>query len=592
MRSPKAAKRCLPWARHVVEHATVDQGGVEEPALRTGHVDHPAGELGALGPRQAVQRVALRHYTPAALPMRARGSAAAANPPRASAVITWAWPNPESNGAATSTRWPRAASPRPTTAVRDPPLRPSAGRRWSTCRSPCDRRAAPSAARRQHRPGCRRGRTAAPRPAGGSAAGHRRPSSRTRRPARRRRVAIAGHRVCGGRRPGRSSAGWPSRRLNPRPRSWRLMPVVGSTSHDPKPDALDWIRLTAVPPASAVHRYVVSPGAGGNRPVAGVLDVDEPGALVDRRQQCGAVGPVVEHVRPVERRRRLLPRRGRAPNAASSGSSGSPSALGQPGGAEQEVALRVGPIVSSSTPNAAAPSGSTQSACDSARSASAKCPAPSVEQAIAERPAVEGVTASGGDGMQRERHTGTAHPRADGRRLPDQLVEPRPRRVVEQPERGDQQRAGREAGRGQADRRGEDRRQVEVGEALVQLHPSVHAAGDGHRADVVTQRHLGEAFGAHRRGVGTLPGVPAGVQANHLTVGRAHEGEQVAAHPAQVRGGDGDRRVRRDRRIHGVAATVEHRHRCLRGDLVGRGGDRTERSDGAGGHAWRHRCRR
>ena len=80
MRSPKAANRCLPWAVTSSSTATVDQGGVDEPALRTGHVDHPAAELGALGPRQAVQRVALRHYTPAALPMRAavgrRGEAA------------------------------------------------------------------------------------------------------------------------------------------------------------------------------------------------------------------------------------------------------------------------------------------------------------------------------------------------------------------------------------------------------------------------------------------------------------------------------------------------------------------------------------
>ncbi len=43
--------------------------------------------------------------------MRERGSAAAANAPLGSTAITWAWPKPESNGGATSTRWPRAASP-------------------------------------------------------------------------------------------------------------------------------------------------------------------------------------------------------------------------------------------------------------------------------------------------------------------------------------------------------------------------------------------------------------------------------------------------------------------------------------------------
>ena len=67
-------------------------------------------------------------------------------------------------------------------------------------------------------------------------------------------VAMAGQSVCGGRRRGPYSAGWPAWRLNPRPRLCRLMPVVGSTSHEPNPAALDWIRLTAIPESSAVHR--------------------------------------------------------------------------------------------------------------------------------------------------------------------------------------------------------------------------------------------------------------------------------------------------------------------------------------------------
>ena len=129
------------------------------------------------------------------------------------------------------------------------------------------------------------------------------------------RVAIAGHRVCGGRAPGRYSAGWPGTRLKPRPRLCRLMPVVGSTSHEPKPAALDWIRLTASPEASAVHRYVVSPAAAatGRRPAR--CEVDEVGPGLDRGQQGRAVGSLVEHVGTVERRRSMPPRRARAPTA-------------------------------------------------------------------------------------------------------------------------------------------------------------------------------------------------------------------------------------------------------------------------------------
>ena len=67
-------------------------------------------------------------------------------------------------------------------------------------------------------------------------------------------VTSAGERVCGGRRPGPYSAGWPGRRENPMPRLWSSTPVPGTATWLPKPDAFDWIRLTALPSPSAVHR--------------------------------------------------------------------------------------------------------------------------------------------------------------------------------------------------------------------------------------------------------------------------------------------------------------------------------------------------
>ena len=373
------------------------------------------------------------------------------------------------------------------------------------------------------------------------------------------------------------------------------MPVVGSTSHDPKPDALDWIRLTAIPPASAVHRYVVSPAAAATGRLPARSTSTRPAARLDRGEQRGAVGPLVEHVGPVERgRRRRLDEEVRPARVvgvvgqrrARSASRAAPSS---------EVALRVrADRRAARRPNAAAaqrrrPSRPATRPGRPRRSS----PAPSVEQALAERAAVERVAAAGDDGLQGERHAGPAHPRAGAVACSTSSSKRGRRRVVEQAERADEQRAGREAGRGQADRRGEDRRQVEAAEALVQRHPAVDAAGHGHRcgcrgATASSVRPSARSAAASA----PCPARPLAFEADHLAVGRAHEGEQVATHPAQVRGGDGDRRVGGDRRVDGVAAAVEHRHRRLRGELVGRGGDRTERSDGAGGDAWRHRCRR
>ncbi len=102
----------LAVGRHLVEHPSVDEGGVGEAALGAGHGDRTAGEAGALGARQAVQRVAFGHQRPAALPTRARGSAEAAKAPLGSTTMAWACPNPESNDGASATTWPRAASPR------------------------------------------------------------------------------------------------------------------------------------------------------------------------------------------------------------------------------------------------------------------------------------------------------------------------------------------------------------------------------------------------------------------------------------------------------------------------------------------------
>ncbi len=62
-------------------------------------------------------------------------------------------------------------------------------------------------------------------------------------------------------------------------------------------------------------------------------------------------------------------------------------------------------------------------------------------------------------------------------------------------------------------------------------------------------------FGSQRRGVGARPGPTRRVQRVDLAVD-VDEGEQVATHPAQMRTGDGDGRVRGDCGVDGVAAAA------------------------------------
>ena len=59
-----------------------------------------------------------------------------------------------------------------------------------------------------------------------------------------------------------------------------------------------------------------------------------------------------------------------------------------------------------------------------------------------------------------------------------------------------------------------------------------------------------------------------------------HEREEVAAHPAQVWGGDGDRRVRRQRGVDCIAAEYERPYSGLRRELVGAGNQPVRRADG------------
>jgi hypothetical protein len=103
---------------------------------------------------------------------------------------------------------------------------------------------------------------------------------------------------------------------------------------------------------------------------------------------------------------------------------------------------------------------------------------------------------------------------------------------------------------------------------LVQGHPAVDAAGNGDGADVVPERHDAVPIGAHGGGIGGAARPPAGVEALDSTL-VMHQREQVAAHSAQVRAGDGDGRVGGDGGVDGVATSREHVHPGLRGEAIG-----------------------
>ena len=203
MRSPNAAKRCLPCGGHVVEHAAVDEVGVGEAALRAGDRDRgrrrsgrcwsagaggaacgpPASESGGaadygprVGGRRRTRRSARRRW-------RGRGRSRSRTPAHRNDVAARGEP-----GAPVVGRLPLDAT------VGGPPLvhvsKPVA--------RPAQRPAAGGDRRRRALPPAKR-RAASCSRICGWASPPIVPNTAASSPSR---VAIAGHSVCGGRRPG------------------------------------------------------------------------------------------------------------------------------------------------------------------------------------------------------------------------------------------------------------------------------------------------------------------------------------------------------------------------------------------------------
>ena len=179
--------------------------------------------------------------------------------------MAWAWPKPESSGGATSTGWPPRTSPVRQPVGAWPSMTTVGGPPLVHVSKPVD-----GAAQRPAAPADRLGRRApwrnsGRRPGAGSAAGRRRPSSRTRRQLavrRRHRRAQRVRRSPPGCQLGRDG------RLEAEPEAAVVQVDAGRRLDEPGAEA-GGVRLDQAhrqPEASAVHRYVVSPGGRRTRP--------------------------------------------------------------------------------------------------------------------------------------------------------------------------------------------------------------------------------------------------------------------------------------------------------------------------------------
>ena len=381
--------------------------------------------------------------------------------------------------------------------------------------------------------------------------------------------------MCGGRRPGASSAGWPGYEREARRRGCggtRRSP--GSTRCEPKSSALDCVSDTPSPSASSAHRCVVSPsprratpappgapwpGRTSGGAARGAVHPGRGGGQAFLVEERGAVGTVEEHRRGGRGPRRATTRPAGAPSAGSSGSVAEPGALGDGGAGQREVAL--GGRRARSTGRGPRRAGAA---------ARTSRPGP-----VPGRPASSGpVRARAGRARTRRRRSRRARPgrwrAACGR-----------------------SRAGAPAGPPRAGRRGTARPRraaswtrwlasasmTEAGESLLgqldgrRQHLAPAGAGRGARAAPASRRRrpgTGTLRTSPRSGMTAMPsarsaaGVGAGAGAAHGSsasgrcAGWRHHGQDVTPEPAQVRPHDRHGGAGGHRGVGGRTAARQH----------------------------------
>ena len=301
----------------------VAQAGRCAPSASPADADSPLGAvgLGAYSPGSGFVRAQMatwersrpdggQGYSAAAVPTTERGSAAASNVPVGEATMQWACPNAEPNAGPISTEVATAGelvAPRGGGTV----LHDDGGRRVAGPRVEagwCDLAARPVAQSRP-RPASRPGAQQAGGELGDDlrlgVAAHRAEDGAE---PRRRRVAIAGTSVWGGRRPGASSAGCPALEGEAEPTIVQV--DARGRLDEPRPEPgrvrLDQADRPATIIGRAQVRRVAAPARCGQCRcplcVEGVDTIERP-----CEQRC-AVGALVQHGRAVVRGELARPR--------------------------------------------------------------------------------------------------------------------------------------------------------------------------------------------------------------------------------------------------------------------------------------------
>ena len=210
-------------------------------------------------------------------------------------------------------------------------------------------------------------------------------------------------------------------------------------------------------------------------------------------------------------------------------------------------------------------SGRTQSACPATTSASVKMPVAHRHEPLAEGAAVEGVASAGDDRLQRQRHAGSPNRCAPGWSpgRPARRARPHPAHRASATRRpaagwpGTRPAARVIAGRSTVARSRRPKRSCSA------IHPSTHPGTVTVRG---SWRNGIERWRSARSDAADTPepARPVALSTDDVAVGRAHQGEEVATHPAQVRRRHGDGGVGGDGRVDGVATSIEDGHGGLR----------------------------
>ena len=404
-----------------------------------------------------------------------------------STTMAWAWPNSESQAGADVASMTAIGEPPRHASGRGPRRARSGRRRPSTCRSPSSGRERPAA-------GVDRGsagdcpwwnsRAASWSRICGWASPPIVPNTAAKRPSDAWRAP--GDSVCGGRRPGPSSAGCPARQVEAEAAVVQVDPGVRLDEVAAEAGRVRLDQRHADPPPSrrsrrctgtscrrrASARCVPRRARGRSGRAGASISASSAAPSASSWSTSGRSKPAA-----------VAASISRWAHRGSSGSSGRSSRSASRGRAEREVALRVrADRVQVDAERRRAVSGSTQSACVRGEVGLGEQAGAEFEQTVAERAAVEPVAPGRPARPARTSAAPGRRTRAPVRvACVGEFGEVGSAGCVEAPQRADEQRAGREPVGGERVGRGQHDVERERSEPFVQREPSVDAARHRHR---------------------------------------------------------------------------------------------------------------